>query len=251
MYKFWQENRYVFSISLIFLIAGIAISIWLKAWAINSQSNIHSEQQNLVEIINQLEAENLAMETAIDAIRTELASAGFSDSEAGAYFTRLQQELADTQFNSGQTAVSGSGIIISLNDNTAGAETAKQADPLNYFPENYIIHDSNLRYLLNDVAYLAEAVSINGQRIVDTSDIRCVGTVIIINSTRVAPPYEISLIGSPALLEGALQESSQYIYLKNKNMPIKVSRSEDLQLPAYTGTIISKYAQPVVDMPQP
>ena len=251
MYKFFQENRYVFSISLIFLIAGIAASVWMRAWAINSQSNVHSEQQNLVDIINQLEAENLALETAIDTIRSELASAGFSDTETGAYFTRLQQELADTQFNSGQTAVSGSGIIISLNDNTAGAETAKQADPLNYFPENYIIHDSNLRYLLNDVAYLAEAVAINGQRIVDTSDIRCVGTVIIINSTRVAPPYEISLIGSPALLEGALQESSQYIYLKNKNMPIKVSRSENLQLPAYTGTISSQYAKPVYDVPQP
>ncbi len=244
MHEFLQKNRFVFSLSLIFLLAGIAISIWVRTWSINAQINANSENQNLVDVINQLEAETTELEQSIDQLRTELAEQNPSGIVTDEYYAKIQQQLADTQFYSGQTPVSGSGIIITLNDNTAGAEAAQQADPANYFPENYIIHDSNLRYLLNDIAYLAEAIAINDQRIVDTSNIRCVGTVIIVNSTRVAPPYEISLIGSPAILEGALQESSQYIYLKNKNMPIKVSRSENLQLPAYTGAISGKYAQP-------
>lgn len=243
MYQFFQKNRFIVSLSLIFLLAGIAVSVWLRAWAINAQINAASENQNLIDIINQLEAETVELESSIEAIRTELAGQGVTDATDDEYYARLQQELADSQFLSGQTAVTGSGIIITLNDNTAGAEAAKQTDPMNYFPENYIIHDSNLRYLLNDIAYLADAVSINGQRIVDTSDIRCVGTVIMVNSTRIAPPYEISLIGSQALLEGALQDSSQYIYLHNKNMPISVSRSDQITIPAYTGAIGSKFAQ--------
>lgn len=245
MLQFIQKNRSIVSLSLILLIAGIAVGIWVRAWSINAQINANSENQNLVDVINQLEAETLELESNIDTIRTELAGQGLTTVPGDDYFARLQQELADSQFLSGQTVVTGSGIILSINDNNAGAEAAKQADPANYYPENYIIHDANLRYLLNDIAYMAEAVAINGQRIVDTSDIRCVGTVIMINSTRVAPPYEITLIGSPALLEGAVQDSSQYIYLHNRNMPIKITRSDELTVPAYTGAIGAKYAQPV------
>lgn len=243
MYQFFQKNRFTVSLSLIFLLAGIAVSIWLRAWAINTQIKAVGGNQNLIDVINQLESETVELESAIETIRAELATQGLSAAINDDYYARLQQELADSQFLSGQTAVTGSGIIITLNDNTAGAEAAKQADPANYFPENYIIHDSNLRYLLNDISYLADAIAVNGQRIVDTSDIRCVGTVIMVNSTRIAPPYEISLIGSPSLLEGALQDSSQYIYLHNKNMPIRITRSDSLTLPAYTGVVGSKYAQ--------
>lgn len=245
MLQFIQKNRFIVSLSLILLLAGIAAGIWMRAWTINAQINSNSENQNLIDVINQLEAETLELEAAIESIRTELAGQGIATAPSDEYFTRLQQELADSQFISGQTAATGTGIIVSLNDNTAGAEAAKQADPANYFPENYIIHDANLRYLLNDIAYMAEAISINGQRIVDTSDIRCVGTVIMINSTRVAPPYEITLIGSPVLLEAAVRDSSQYIYLHSRNMPIKITVSDNLSVPAYTGAISSKYAQPV------
>lgn len=245
MLQFFQKNRSIVSLSLILLLAGIAAGIWVRAWAINSQINANSETQNLVDIINQLEAETQELERNIESIRTELAGQGIATAPGDDYYARLQQELADSRFLSGQTAVKGSGIVITLNDNNAGAEAAKQADPANYYPENYIIHDANLRYLLNDIAYMAEAVAINGQRIVDTSDIRCVGTVIMINSTRVAPPYDITLIGSPALLEAAVQDSSQYIYLHNRNMTVKIARSDDLEIPAYTGTTSSKYAQPV------
>lgn len=244
MLQFIQKNRFIVSLSLILLLAGIAAGIWVRAWTINAQINYNSENQNLVDVINQLEAETLEMESSIEAIRTELAGQGIATAPSDEYFARLQQELADSQFLSGQTTGTGSGIVITLNDNTAGAEAAKQSDPANYFPENYIIHDANLRYLLNDITYMAEAVAINGQRIVDTSDIRCVGTVIMINSTRVAPPYEITLIGSPALLEAAVQDSSQYIYLHGRNMPIKITRSDNLSVPAYTGAISPKYAQP-------
>lgn len=244
MLQYIQKNRFVVSLSLILLLAGIAAGIWVRALSINAQINSNSENQNLVDIINQLEVETQELESAIEAIRTELAGQGIGTQPTDEYFARLQQELANSRFLSGQTAAQGSGIVLSLSDNTAGAEAAKQADPASYFPENYIVHDANLRYLLNDISYMAEAVAINGQRIVDTSDIRCVGTVIMINSTRIAPPYEITLIGSPTMLEAAIQESSQYIYLHSRNMPMKISRSDNLTVPAYTGAISSKYAEP-------
>ena len=243
MPEFLKRNRNVLSVSLLFLLAGVAMSIWLRAWSINVSTETNNQNQNLIDLINQLEAETVSLEADIDAMRSRISGQILSSAESDEYMARLRQELEQIQLVSGQTPVTGSGLVITINDNTAGAEAAKQLDAANYYPENYIIHDSNLRYLLNDIAYLADAVAINGQRIVDLSDIRCVATVIIINSTRVAPPYEISLIGSAALLEGALQESSQYLYLHNKNMPIRVSREENLTLPAYTGAVLATHAQ--------
>ena len=243
MPEFLKRNRNVLSISLLFLLSGAAMSIWFRAWSINVSTETNNQNQNLIDVINQLEAETVTLEADIDALRSRITGQILTSAETDEYIARLRHELEQMQLISGQTPVTGSGLVITISDNTAGAEAAKQLDTANYYPENYIIHDSNLRYLLNDIAYLADAVAINGQRIVDLSDIRCVGTVIIINSTRVAPPYEISLIGSAALLEGALQESSQYIYLHNKNMPIKVSREENLTLPAYTGVVLATHAQ--------
>lgn len=243
MTEFFKKNRNVLSVSLLFLLAGAAMSIWLRAWSINVATGPGGQSQSLVDVINQLETENKGLEVEIDTLRSRISGQILSSAESDEYIARLRQELAQLQLISGQTAVCGSGLVITINDNTAGAEAAKQLDPANFYPENYIIHDSNLRYLLNDIVYLADAVAINGQRIVDLSEIRCVGTVIIINSTRVAPPYEISLIGPAALLEGALQESSQYIYLHNKNMPIRVTREDNLTLPAYTGATMPNFAK--------
>ena len=72
-------------------------------------------------------------------------------------------------------------------------------------PNRYIIHYENLLYLVNDLRNAgAEGISINGQRIVVSSEIRCVGNVILVNTTRLAPPFEISAIGDPKALELSL-----------------------------------------------
>ena len=46
----------------------------------------------------------------------------------------------------------------------------------------------------------AEAISINGQRIVARTEIRCVGPVITVNGTRIAPPIKIQAIDDPNVL---------------------------------------------------
>ena len=52
------------------------------------------------------------------------------------------------------------------------------------------------------------AVSINGQRVVATTSIRCAGSTILINGTRVVSPYTVDALGDPAALGKALQADS-------------------------------------------
>ena len=91
----------------------------------------------------------------------------------------------------------------------------------------------------------ADAIAVNGQRLVATSDIRCVGTVIMVNSTRLAPPFEISAIGDPALLQATVENSDEYINIKIiRNMPVTIQTANKIVIPAYKGSNILKYAHP-------
>jgi uncharacterized protein YlxW (UPF0749 family) len=154
----------------------------------------------------------------------------------------LQKEIETLKLYAGLVPVSGSGITVVIDDNNAGAQAAKKSSPLTYRAEDYIIHDKNVLYLVNDLKNAgAEAIAINGLRLVTTSDIRCVGTVILVNSTRVAPPYEIQALGDPEVLEAALQQSLEYMFLKSRDFPIKITTAEELVLPAYNGGFPSEH----------
>ena len=62
----------------------------------------------------------------------------------------------------------------------------------------YIIHDEDLLRVLNELcAAGAEAISINDQRIVATTEVRCAGPTVSVNNVRSAPPYVIKAIGNP------------------------------------------------------
>ena len=227
---------------LCFLI-GLGLSITIRVHLTAAQTGTSSQNKNLIDVINNLEAETEGLESKISEMREQIATTQQEYGTDADTVIQLQKDLDSLKFLAGQTAASGPGITLTISDNVSGAEAAKAVDPENFYAENYIVHDTDLRYLLNDVAYLADGIAINNQRIVSTSDIRCVGTVIMVNSTRLAPPYEIKLIGSSTLLEAAIQSSDQYVYLNTKGMPMKMMQQEELILPPYTGSMPSTYIQ--------
>ena len=51
------------------------------------------------------------------------------------------------------------------------------------------------------------------------------------------------VIGDPDKLEEAVLNSYEYAILKNKEMPVTITRSEELTIPAYTGSYTTTYSQ--------
>ncbi len=69
-----------------------------------------------------------------------------------------------------------------------------------------LIHDEDLLKLVNELkAAGAEAITVNEQRVVASTEIRCAGPTISVNNNRISPPYVIQAIGDPAGLESALK----------------------------------------------
>ena len=68
-----------------------------------------------------------------------------------------------------------------------------------------IVHDTDILEIVNVLRNAgAEAISINDQRIIATTPISCIGTVIKINDEKIGGPYVIRAIGNSDYLKTAL-----------------------------------------------
>ncbi len=236
----YNRKKYLY-LTVACILTGLLLTVALHAQTADEAET--AENKTLIDIINNLESETKVLEENISYLHSQIEKIQKKESDQG-ILVNLQNKVQKLKLQAGQTVVAGSGITVVLDDNTTGAEAAKSNNPDLYNPEDYIVHDKNLLYLVNAIRGKAEAISINNQRLIATSDIRCVGTVIMVNSSRLAPPYQIKAIGDSSVLEAAITNSDEYFFLKNKNMPISVTKSTNIALPDFKGSNTINYAKP-------
>ncbi len=155
----------------------------------------------------------------------------------------LNEELQKVKLLSGLTEVEGPGIFMMLQDSKRRSNRAFESERL-------IVHDYDLQMLVNELtASGAEAISINGQRVISRTAIRCVGPAIMVNSVPVVPPFEILAIGDPGTLAGGLNLPGGYLDDLRATDPamFRLERRERVRVPAYTGSTEVRWAKPVVD----
>ncbi|WP_227764521.1 DUF881 domain-containing protein [Zhaonella formicivorans] len=232
-------------LTVICLISGVLLITLFKTQQAVRAEAASKKANNLISVIDGLEKETDALEEKIAALREQIDAIQKEQISGEDRMASLKQELETLKMQAGLTEVEGPGVIVVLDDNAKGAEAAKTSDLSTYNPEKFIIHDKNVLYVVNDLKNAgAEAISVNNQRIVTTSNIRCVGTVILVNSTRMAPPYEIKAIGDPEKLEQGVVNGIDYSYLKKNDFPVKIIKEDNIVIPAYKGSYSPVHAQP-------
>ena len=227
-------------LTFLLLLIGLFFVQELKIQSAIVTASADPKTEVLISLITNLEAETAALEDRLASIRQETEALIGQAATGESQLTELQNQLTQAQIQAGITALEGPGITIQLDDNNSGLTSSPADDP-----NRYIIHYENLLYLVNDLRNAgAEGISINGQRIVVSSEIRCVGNVILVNTNRLAPPFEISAIGDPKALEEALASSTTYQQLSLSGFPVSYkttgSHSNNISLPAYTGSFSTK-----------
>lgn len=159
------------------------------------------------------------------------------------YARIMGDQLKRSEVLAGLTEVEGPGIILTLTDSTWQTDATSTEGK-----ELLLIHDGDLRQAITELAAAgAEAYSINGQRVISTTPIRCVGPVITVNEQKMAPPYEISVIGDPKTLEAAVNMRGGLADLFGAvGIGVEVRTQEKVTIPRFKGTINYKYAVPVI-----
>lgn len=173
---------------------------------------------------------------------TEYQNASSKRSETEAL---LKNELDDMKILAGLTAVKGQGITVKLDDTAAKENIALDAGM--YDPNVYVIHDSDILLVINELrAAGAEATSVNGQRVTANSEIRCVGPVISINNVRLTAPFEISAIGDSTVLANSLKLSGGVIdSIESAGINVTVEKKTEIIIPKLENVLEFKYSEPI------
>lgn len=138
----------------------------------------------------------------------------------------------------GLTEVKGPGIIIKLDDNR---EVDVEEALVN--PSLLIVHEGDLLQIINELFNAgADAISINGKRIVNTTAILCDGNIIRINDEMVGVPIEIKAIGYPERLYYALNRTQGYLdIMKRDGVIVSTEKKEEITIPKYEGVYQYEY----------
>lgn len=231
-------------LTIVLFISGVLLTVALRAQK-STSTPWHKQNENLAAMIKTQEAEIKKLENSIEAKREFLDRYQRNVSLGKKELEDLQQKLQQLKVLSGMTEVTGPGLTITLDDNIKEYEAAQSKNP-GVKPDDYLIHDKHILYIVNELrAGGAEAISVNGQRIVNSSDIRCVGPLILVNTTRLGPPYIIKAIGDPENLARVLElPESEYNILKMAGYPVKYERSSKIVIPPFKGSYQFNYARP-------
>lgn len=162
--------------------------------------------------------------------------------------TKLQRQVDQLRDPAGLSAVRGPGLTVVLQDAPKAAIDAA-AEPGGVSQEELVVHQQDIQAVANALwAGGAEAMTIQGQRVISTTGIKCVGNTVILHGVPYSPPYKISAIGDPSQLQAAL-DTSDYIdayrtFVDSYGLGYDVSQSVSMKFPAYTGSTALKYAKP-------
>jgi len=237
-----KKNGAVLVVGLLALFIGLILSVQIS-------TNAGSDQGGLVPLaklkgyeaeLNKVKEEKaVALQQLID-LEKRLNDIERNKAEEDTFVSGMVSDLEKYRMFSGVVDVQGPGIFITINDHVADK-----------YQEDYSVITNNFDLLLGLVNRLreagAEAISINEQRISNTTEISLAGSNININGTPTAPPYFVKAIGNPQTLDGAINLRGGIIYIMKAkyNLVVDTEIKDKILIGRYNDVIDFKYAEPI------
>lgn len=151
-----------------------------------------------------------------------------------------EEELRLLRLASGLYPLSGPGLEIVLEDSGWEGRVGFMD------PNLLLVHYDHLLFLVNELWVAgAEAVAVNGERVVAQTGFTCAGSLILAGTKKLAPPYVVHALGDPAALRAALTMPGGFIeaQIEPYGLGITIKEKSDLLIPAYQGNLVFEYAR--------
>jgi uncharacterized protein YlxW (UPF0749 family) len=149
-----------------------------------------------------------------------------------------EAQLRAASLTAGLVAVRGPGLRVTLDDSDKPESPSGNVNDL-------VIHSQDVQAVVNALWKAgAEAISINGQRLVGTSAVLCVGNTLLLNGTVHSPPYVVLAVGAVRdRFEADRLVRRLHADAKAFELRFSVSRDEALDVPAYRGATNLQHAR--------
>jgi uncharacterized protein YlxW (UPF0749 family) len=193
---------------------------------------------DLVSLVQSQSRRNADLARRVSAVRAQVDRLSAVENPDSGLQAQLERATAAAAF----TAVSGPAVTVTLDDAPATvAADGVDADLL-------VVHQQDIQAVVNALwSGGAEAMTIQGQRVISTTGVKCVGNTVVLHGIPYAPPYVISALGDPTRLQAALAGSAplqiyqQYVVAYGLVYGEEVVARADF--PAHEGSLDLRYAR--------
>ena len=223
--------------------AVLAVLGFLLVTAVSSASvdrrRAVPRKARLIAEIQQRQERVAVLDKQLRTLRADVAVArrdSLRQSALGRQQTAETDALADL---AGTTALTGQGLTVSMSDSDRPPSGTEDVGALR-------IHDTDLQLVVNALFGAgAEAVAVNGSRLVTTSPIRGAGDTIVVNFRPLSPPYVVKAIGASShRFEDSLIAKRFHRWTRLFGLGFKVQPGS-VDVPAFTGRVAIATARAV------
>lgn len=226
------------------LVVGFVLASGLAA----ARGDARAQEQRraaLVALIDQRQLRVDQLAARLEDLRARVAAA---EAEAAAGLPALSARVAEAEALAGLTPVAGPGVVVTLAD--AGQRCGSDV------PEDCRILDTDLQAAVNTLfAAGAEAVAVNGERVIATTAIRRAGTTVLVNYRPLTSPYTVAAVGDPEALTPGLAASGFgqdfTVWSEVFGLGYRVEPRDELVLDAYAGGVRLRSATVAPAAPAP
>jgi len=160
---------------------------------------------------------------------------------------RFQRRIERLEDPAGLTERTGPGLTVTLKDAPEEVVGSTSQD-LNLL----VVHQQDIQAVVNAMwKGGATAVTVQGQRIVTTTGIKCEGNAVQLQGVPYSQPYEISAVGDQAAILDAI-DSDEYLQIYREQAALPdialgwdLALEETITAPAYDGLLDLNYAEPL------
>jgi uncharacterized protein YlxW (UPF0749 family) len=237
----FRRSTWAWAVPMVALVAGFLFT--LSATTAAGTVLREDRRLELAQLLERQQAEVIRLESEAADLRTDIESetSGVTDAES----LEAQRRGEGYEESAGLTALRGGGLTVRLDDSVLLKDDSDL--PLAKL-DNYVIHQQDIQAVVNALwAGGAEAVTIMDVRIINTSAIRCIGNVLLLQNVTYPPEYVIKAIGDPGRMRQALQASQGVSVfeeaVRNYGLRYSVVNEADILAPAYRGSIDVHYAK--------
>jgi uncharacterized protein YlxW (UPF0749 family) len=229
------------------LVLTLVLALVCGAVTARSIAELRRPQPGAAQARAALQAEVRRRSAAVDAEQRELDQlrAQVTALQASALPSRGSSELAGQAqllgLLSAENPVTGPGLKVTLADAPTATATSGSTDPRATADGSQgRVLDHDVQIVVNGLwAAGAEAISINGQRLTARSAIRYAGQAILVDFRPLVPPYVVSAVGDPSVLQTRFAAGSGGAYLQalrdNYGIRAGIVSSANLELPGAGG----------------
>jgi uncharacterized protein YlxW (UPF0749 family) len=220
------------------ILLGFLAAVVVRSRPADPSARLSSEYR-LADLIERQQQSTTTLRRQVETLRRQVEQLRTERAGGEAASAEREGRLAEAGLAAGLVGMRGPGVRVALDDSVLDRAPTGNVNDL-------VIHSQDVQAVVNALWRSgAEAISINGQRLVSTSAVLCVGNTLLLNGTVHSPPYTVSAVGAvrdrfeaDPLVERLHEDAKSY------GLRFAVTRHDDVEVPAYQGATTLSYARP-------